>query len=87
MVEITHGDNLAVYMNPDGLESAHCFSCGYTRASSGHKKESYKDRYEYEIEMAGFFNENTWKELRATTGQDPRGWRGLTKEACAFYRC
>ncbi len=28
------GNNLSVYLNSDGTESMHCWSCKYTRASS-----------------------------------------------------
>lgn len=27
------GDNLTVYLNSDGSESSHCWSCKYTKAS------------------------------------------------------
>ena len=80
-------DNLAVYLNSDGKESSHCFACGYTRVSSDFKKESYEDRYEYSIEMSGEFTIDYWNKFKNMSGQDPRGWRGLSKEACAAFRC
>lgn len=79
------GDNLVVYADSDNNESSHCFSCGYTRASKEFKKESYEDRYEYNIEMSGEFTVDMWSRLKETTGVDPRGYRGLTKETCSYY--
>ena len=79
------GDNLVVYADSENNESSHCFSCGYTRASKEFKKESYEDRYEYSIEMSGEFTVDMWSRLKETTGVDPRGYRGLTKETCVFY--
>ena len=80
-------DNLAIYKNEDGQESSHCFSCGYTKVSSDFKKESYEDRYEYNIEMSGEFTIDYWNKFKNMSGQDPRNWRGLSKEACAAFRC
>ena len=51
------------------------------------KKESYEDRYEYSIEMSGEFTIDYWNKFKNMSGQDPRGWRGLSKEACAAFRC
>lgn len=79
------GDNFAIYMNPDGKESGHCWKCGFTKASSEFKKESYKDRYEYSIQMSGEFTVDMWSKLKETSDVNPRGWRSLTKEACAYY--
>ena len=81
------GDNLVVYADSENNESSHCFSCGYTRASKEFKKESYEDRYEYSIEMSGEFTIDYWNKFKNMSGQDPRGWRGLSKEACAAFRC
>ena len=79
------GNNLSIYLNSDGTESAHCWSCKYTRASSSHKKETYKDRYEYEIQMAGEFTIDMWDTFKKTTGEDPKNWSSLNKETCKKY--
>ena len=79
------GDNLTVYLNSDGTESSHCWSCKHTKASSSYKKETYKDRYIYELQMAGEFTLDMWKTFKETTGVNPRNWCSLNEEACSKY--
>lgn len=79
------GNNLSIYLNNDGTESAHCWSCKYTRASTNFKKETYQDRYIYEIQMAGEFTIDMWKTFKQSTGTDPKGWCALSEEACSKY--
>ena len=61
------GDNLVVYSDQYDNISFHCFSCGYTKASIDYKKETYKDRYLYELQMAGEFTIDMWKKFKETT--------------------
>lgn len=80
------GDNFIVYENTvTGEISGHCFSCKYTKASSEHKKESYSERYEYELIHMGPFDVETWKQFKENTGEDPKGFRGLTRKTCQKY--
>lgn len=80
------GDNRIVYADENGAESYHCFSCSDTKASSEYRvNDSYKDRYVYEIQSMGPFTIDMWSRFKETTGVETRGWRGLTKETCAFY--
>ena len=79
------GDNLIVYEDQYGNESFHCFSCKHTKASLDHKKETYEDRYIYELQMAGEFTLDMWVRFKASTHNDPKGWASLTEEACAKY--
>lgn len=79
------GDNLAVYEDQYGNISYHCFSCKYTKASLDYKKETYEDRYIYEIQMAGEFTLDMWDRFKETTGEDPKNWCSLTKDTCKKY--
>ena len=80
------GDNLVVYENIiTGEISGHCFSCKYTKASSAYKKETFEDRYIYELQYMGPFDTDMWAKFRAASNPDPKGWRGLSEETCAKY--
>lgn len=79
------GDNLAIYLDTDGNESAHCFSCKFTIVSSEYKKDNYESRYNYEINMSGELTTDHWNKLVETTTTNPMKWRGLTEQVCSKY--
>lgn len=83
------GDNLNVY----GLDSngrhrgAFCFACSYAIPSVEKMEESgftfeYDEEYEY---MGLEFNEDIHQKLKSSTGLDPKGYRGITKEVSQFF--
>lgn len=79
------GDNLAIYLDESGEESAHCFSCKFTIPSSEYKNDNYETRYNYEMHMSGELTTQGWDNLKNMTAIDPSGWRGLSKDVCNKY--
>lgn len=83
------GDNLTVYgLDAQGRhKGAWCFSCGFCIASVEKMEESgftfeYDEEYEY---MGLEFNEDVHKKLKASSGLDPKGYRGITKETSQYF--
>lgn len=83
------GDNLHCYgLDTQGRHrGAHCFSCGFSIASVEKMEESgftfeYDEEYEY---MGLEFNEDVHQKLKSSTGLDPKGYRGITKEVSQFF--
>lgn len=79
------GDNLAIYLDENGEESAHCFSCKFTIPSSEYKNDNYETRYNYEMHMSGELTIEGWERLKNTSSINPRGWRGLSEDICNKY--
>ena len=75
------GDNYTVYSDGSG----HCFSCGFTIPSDEYKE---KNEYEYDEEydnMGSEFNDEVHAKLKANTGLDPRGYRGIRKDVSQYF--
>jgi len=81
------GDNLQVYgLDNDGRpRGAHCFSCEYTIASEEWKEENgYVEEKEY-VTVGKEFNDEVRKIIFKSTGNDPKGYRGIRKDVSEFY--
>lgn len=83
------GDNLHCYgLDTQGRhKGAWCFSCGFGIPSVEKMEESgftfeYDEEYEY---MGLEFNEDVHQKLKSSTGLDPKGYRGITKEVSQFF--
>jgi KaiC/GvpD/RAD55 family RecA-like ATPase len=74
-------NNAAVYS--DG--GIYCWS-GHGLLKPGTESQFYKKEEEAYVEIMGsIFNEEVHEELKAVTGVDPAGFRGLTRETCAYF--
>lgn len=82
----TSRDNLAIYLNSDGSESANCFSCGYYVMSADYKKKYGKQqKKEIEFKMTNYSIQD-WERDVKDYSLDPKGFRGLKKATCVKYR-
>lgn len=79
-------NNLHVYA---ATESAHCWSCGWTIASKEHREAmGWDDEEEYEQEEVVTREKITPEEnekIKARTGTDGKGYRGIKKETNNFF--
>lgn len=77
-----NGDNFHFY--GEGL-GGHCFVCNYTLPSDDWLAE-HGEVKEEEYELVGAeFNEEIHKKLKEITSVDPKGYRGLKRDTCAFF--
>lgn len=76
------GDNLVTYH--DG--GKHCFACGHTVLSDTYKEiNGYKNKVELVFPVTEFSKEQ-WEDRKLKLTTDPKGFRGLKKYVCDFYR-
>lgn len=83
------GDNFMVYGldDEDRPRGGHCFSCGYSIASEEWKIENgHVQEKEYVEIMGKEFNKEVYNQIVQTTGTDPKGYRGISKEVSDFYK-
>ena len=76
-------DACAVYED----ESRHCFSCGWTKPSNEYLEEKGYG-YEYNDErdaMGREFNEEVHNQIKANTGLDSKGYRGIRTDISKFF--
>lgn len=82
-------DNLHVYgLSPDGKhKGAFCWACSFTILSVDKMEESgYTFEYDEEYEYMGLeFNDEIHQKLKKSTGLDPKGYRGITKETSQYF--
>lgn len=82
-------NNLHCYgLDADGEhKGAKCFACDYTIPSQKWLEENGKNsEEEKEYDLVGsIFNEEVHQKLKAITGVDPKGYRGLSKEVCSHF--
>src|SRR5690606_29810864 len=82
----SNGDNLAIYQDKNGEESAHCFACGYTRASKQWLIENGRSDYNYlndkEIDMGMDF---TLEEIKKEYCFSKQTYRGIKPETYKHY--
>lgn len=82
----TRRDNLVIYLNSDRTESAHCFVCGYTIASTDFKKKyGIQERKEITF-VATDYSAKDWERDIVNYTSDPNGYRKLRKATCIKYR-
>ena len=79
-------DNLHVYgMDENGMHlGAYCFSCNFTIPSEENMQEEYEYDEEYD-NMGSEFNDEVHAKLKANTGLDPRGYRGIRKDVSQYF--
>ncbi len=79
-------DNLHVYgMDEGGMHlGAYCFSCNFTIPSEENMQEEYEYDEEYD-NMGSEFNDEVHAKLKANTGLDPRGYRGIRKDVSQYF--
>lgn len=79
-------DNLHVYgMDENGMHlGAYCFSCNFTIPSEENMQEEYEYDEEYD-NMGSEFNDEVHAKLKASTGLDPRGYRGIRKDVSQYF--
>lgn len=89
--EDTSGDNLTIYRNKNGEESAHCWACGYTIPSSeylasvgshkkrGHSKPIEQPEPEFCVSMSTFTDKDH-ADLKSITTFAAKGLRGIRDE-------
>ena len=80
-------DNFMRYgLDSDGRhKGGYCFSCNYTIPSQ-EWLEINGEVEEEEFDLVGAeFNEDIHNKLKEVTSVDPKGYRGLKRETCAFF--
>lgn len=77
-------DAFAVYKDEGG---GTCFSCGYAKPSKDYlEKNGYGYEYDHERDNMGReFNEEVHNKLKATTGLDSKGYRGIRAEISKYF--
>ena len=78
-------DNLVIYLNEDGSESAFCFKCEYKVLSADYKKKYLQEEKEIEF-VATDYSQDDWMKDLVKYNTDPKGFRGLSKSTCLKYR-
>lgn len=81
------GDNLVVYgLDENGKHRGYfCFACEHKYPSQQWLEDNGKVEEE-EIELVGsYFDEEVHNKLKAITGVDPKGYRGLNRDVCSFF--
>lgn len=75
-------DACAVYED----ESRHCFSCGYTKPSKDYlEKNGFGYEWKEEDGMGLEFNEEIHNRIKADTGLDSKGYRGIRTEISKYF--
>lgn len=83
--DVNH-DNFHVYgqdVNGKHL-GGYCFSCNFTIPSEENMQEEYEYDEEYD-NMGSEFNDEVHAKLKANTGLDPRGYRGIRKDVSQYF--
>lgn len=82
-------DNFMVYGldSDDRHKGGHCFSCDYTIPSEEWLEENGQEEEKEYVEIMGKeFNKEVYNKIVESSGTDPKGYRGISREVSEFFK-